>query len=138
MGKKMVVVWVILALVVVGMGYIRLAPSDPAVWHQMPDTVQDRDFANGLIRVVETGPEGLAQLDAIATATPRTERLFGAVEEGLVTYVTRSAVFGFPDYTTARQSGDRLEIHARARFGKSDLGVNQQRVEGWIEALQPR
>lgn len=137
MGKKMVILWALLALVVVGLGYIRLAPSDPTVWHRMPDSVQDRTFANGLVRVVETGPDGLAWLDAIATATPRTVRQFGTVGEGQVTYLTRTAVFGFPDYTTARQNGDRLEIYARARFGKSDLGVNQARVEGWIDALQP-
>ncbi|MEP3332951.1 DUF1499 domain-containing protein [Sedimentitalea sp.] len=134
----MVIVWLVLTLVVVAMGYIRLAPSDPVEWHQMPDQPQVEDFANGVIRVVETGPNGLAELDAIATATPHTERRFGSVEDGMVTYVTRSLVFGFPDYTTVRQTGDTLEIYGRARFGKSDLGVNRARVEGWIDALQPR
>lgn len=134
----MVIVWLCLTLVVVAMGYVRLAPSDPVEWHQMPDAPQDKDFANGVIRVVETGPNGLAELDAIATATPHTERRFGSIDEGMVTYVTRSVVFGFPDYTTARQTGDTLEIYGRARFGKSDLGVNRERVESWIDALQTR
>lgn len=134
----MVIVWLVLTLVVVAMGYVRLAPSDPVEWRQMPDQPQVKDFANGVMRVVETGPNGLAELDAIATATPYTERRFGSVEDGMVTYVTRSLVFGFPDYTTVRQAGDTLEIYGRARFGKSDLGVNRARVEGWIDALQSR
>lgn len=134
----MVIVWLLVTVVVVAMGYVRLAPSDPVIWHQVPDEPQDKDFANGVIRVVEAGPDGLAELDAIATATRHTDRRFGSLEDGMITYVTRSVVFGFPDYTTVRQTGDTLEIYGRARFGKSDLGVNGQRVEGWIDALQAR
>ncbi len=133
----MVILWLGVTLVVVAMGYVRLAPSDPGKWHRMPDAPRAADFANGVIRVVDTGGDGLARLDRIAGATTHTKPLFGSVGEGMVTYVTRSVVFGFPDYTTARQVGERLEIHGRARFGKSDLGVNRARVEGWIDALQP-
>ncbi len=133
----MVILWVCVTLAVVAMGYVRLAPSDPGKWHQTPDGLQAGDFANGVSRVVDTGDDGLARFDAIAVAEPHTKRLFGSVDEGMVTYVTRSVVFGFPDYTTARQAGDRLEIYGRARFGKSDLGVNRARVENWIDALEP-
>ena len=47
----------------------------------------------------------------------------------MITYVTRSALWGFPDYTTAiAQPDDRggtyLILHGRARYGASDLGVN--------------
>ena len=54
----------------------------------------------------------------------------------MITYVTRSRVFGFPDYTTVRQAGDTLEIHGRLRFGESDMGVNAARVDGWLERLR--
>ena len=55
-----------------------------------------------LLTVAERSPEDvLARLDAIALQTPRTMRLDGSPEDGLITWVTRSAVFGFPDYTTA-------------------------------------
>jgi uncharacterized protein (DUF1499 family) len=133
----MMLLWVLVAVVVVGLGYIRLAPSDPVTWHKMPDARDDRDFANGVIRRLENVPDGLARLDTIITNTPRTKRLFGSPEQGLATYVTRSAVMGFPDYTTAMQDGDNLIIHARARFGRSDFGVNQGRVQRWIDSLQP-
>ena len=120
-----------------GFGYIRLAPSDPAQWHVEPVGDVDQTFEAGVLRVVETGPDGLSRLDAIARATPRTGVLIGSVEEGMVTYITRTRVFGFPDYTTVQQDGDTLRIHARLRFGGSDLGVNQKRVEERLGLLQP-
>ena len=129
--------WVLLAIIVVGLGYIRLAPSDPAQWHVLPDFDRDKDFKAGVMRVVETGPDGLVRLHDIAVATPRTTVLAGSPEEGMVTYVTRTKVFGFPDYTTAAQDGDMLKIYARLRFGRRDSGVNRARVEAWLAALQP-
>ncbi|MEM9126862.1 MAG: DUF1499 domain-containing protein, partial [Pseudomonadota bacterium] len=73
----------------------------------------------------------------IARASARTSVLAGSVSDGLVTYVTRSRLIGFPDYTTAQQDGDTLRIHARLRFGRSDFGVNRNRVDTWLAALQP-
>ncbi len=137
MGKVMILLWVLAALVVVMLGYVRLAPSDPVAWHKMVATTENRDFANGVVRVVQTGPDGIERFDALALATARTVRLFGAVDDGMATYVTRSAMVGFPDYTTVKQEGDTLRIHARARFGRSDFGVNRDRVQKWIDALQP-
>ncbi|WP_342635567.1 DUF1499 domain-containing protein [Antarcticimicrobium luteum] len=130
------VLWVLLALVVGGMLYIRLAPSDPARWHRAPEASVDKTFQSGVTRRVAAGPDGLARLDAIIRATPRTRMLAGTLGAGMVTYVTRSRVMGFPDYTTVQQVGDALEIYARSRFGRSDLGVNGARVEGWLAALE--
>jgi len=53
----------------------------------------------------------------------------------MITYVTRSRVFGFPDYTTVRQAGPQLEIYGRLRFGRSDLGVNAARIDGWLQSF---
>lgn len=128
--------WILLCVAVVANGYVRLAPSDPAHWHVRLDFDGNRDFDGGVERVLEAGPQALAQLDAIIRATPRTSRLAGSVVGGHVTYVTRSRVLGFPDYTTVQQQGDTLRIFARLRFGRSDLGVNRARVEQWIDALQ--
>jgi uncharacterized protein (DUF1499 family) len=90
-------------------------------------------MAGGVMRVV---PGDLAALDGIIRAEPRTQVLAGSVEAGMVTYVTRSRVFGFPDYTTVAQRGDDLAIHARLRYGQSDMGVNKARVERWLTALR--
>lgn len=123
--------WLLVAVAVLLGGYIRLAPSDPDRWHVAPQGT-DRDLPNGVVRVVETGSDGLARLSAIARATPRTRVLAGSVEAGMVTYVTRSLAFGFPDYTTAQQDGDTLRIYARSRFGRKDFGVNRERVTKWV------
>ncbi|MBQ0749371.1 MAG: DUF1499 domain-containing protein [Roseovarius sp.] len=122
----------VLVAIVAGMAYVRLAPSDPARWHAMPESLAPGDLAGGAVRVV---PGDLAALDAIIRATPRTQILAGDVAQGMITYVTRSRVFGFPDYTTVRQTGERLEIYGRLRFGKSDLGVNAARIDGWLQRL---
>ncbi len=111
---------------------IRVMPSDPDRWHEMPENVADRDLDGGAMRSVEGD---LAVLDRIIRDTPRTEVLAGSVDEGIVTYVTRSRVFGFPDYTTVRQDDDRLDIYGRLRFGRSDMGVNADRIDGWLRQL---
>ncbi|WP_170424317.1 DUF1499 domain-containing protein [Ruegeria arenilitoris] len=134
---KMIALWLGIGAVILLGAYIRLAPSDPAKWHVAPVGEQNRDLEGGAIRVVETGPDGLAKLDAIARDTPRTSVLAGSVDEGMITYITRTNVIGFPDYTTAQQDGDTLRIYARLRFGRSDFGVNRARVEGWLALLQP-
>ena len=137
MGKLMILIWVLVAVVVVMLGYIRLAPSDPVVWNVMPQSVEaDKDFKNGVIRVVEIGSDGLTRFDEIAMKTARTKRIPETGQGSMVTYVTRSAVLGFPDYTTVRQDGEKLTIYARARFGRSDFGVNRDRVQTWIDALK--
>ena len=134
---KSMVLWLLIALVA-GFGlFFRLAPSDPARWHLPVVAEADRDLPGGVIRVIKTGPDGLARLDVVARATPRTTVLAGSVDEGTVTFVTRSRVFGFPDYTTAQQNGDTLRIFGRLRFGRRDFDVNRTRVEGWLAALQP-
>lgn len=119
-----------------GLAWIRLAPSDPARWHVAPTVEGDEDLPGGAKRrVAGAGQNALARLDAIARATPRTSVLAGSVADGMVTYVTRSRLFGFPDYSTVRQEGDDLLLHARLRFGQSDMGVNRARVEQWLRRL---
>jgi hypothetical protein len=142
------VLW-LLALVVVAAGvWVRVAPDDPAVWHVDPVT---EAAADGAIRtgmgdaraalVLPGVPEEvLARLDAIALATPRTRRLAGSAAEGRITWVTRSALWGFPDYTTAAvradAGGTRLDLFGRLRFGVADLGVNAARLTDWVGRLK--
>jgi len=136
MGRLMTALWVLVAIIVVGMGYIRLAPSDPARWHVAPDVRENADLTHGVKRVIAAGPAALGQLDAIIRESPRTRVLAGSVEEGMITYVTRTAVMGFPDYTTIQAAGDQVQIYGRLRFGRSDLGVNRNRVDGWLAMLE--
>ncbi|REC58451.1 DUF1499 domain-containing protein [Rhodosalinus sediminis] len=135
-----VVIWLGVLILLVAANFaawVRFAPSDPARWHVAPEVTGDEDLTGGVKRrVAGAGPEALRRFDAIARATPRTQVLAGSVAEGMVTYVTRSALWGFPDYTTVAQEGDDLIIHGRLRFGTSDMGVNRARVDRWIAALR--
>ena len=134
----------LLAAVLVGLvafaAYVRLAPSDPARWHVMPEAagpageVQSGEGWASL-RLAGDGADLLARLDAVAMATPRTTRLAGSVAEGRITWVTRSALWGFPDYTTAEAGSDGVAVMARLRFGGSDLGVNAARLRDWLARL---
>ena len=133
-----------LAAVAGGVGYVRLAPSDPARWHL--DLAAGSLPANAHVFCIRPdnryGPiagdpkDLLARLDAIALTSPRTERLAGSAAEGRITWVTRSAVIGFPDYTTAEvMAGPSLCIMGRQRFGSEDWGVNAARIGGWVQEL---
>ncbi|MFN6924093.1 MAG: DUF1499 domain-containing protein [Tabrizicola sp.] len=136
--------WFLLAGVVALALYVRLAPSDPARWHVTPgaggpwgEIVAGDNSASARLGP-DVGPPGdlLARLDAIALATPRTTRLAGSVESGRITWVTRSRIWGFPDYTTAEARADGLYLLARSRFGQRDLGVNAARLTDWLARLQ--
>ena len=135
-------------LLVMGFGlYVRLAPSDPALWHVAPlpaattdcTVEQGRGDARATCLLPIPPAEALARLDSLALATPRTTRLAGSAEEGRITWITRSALWGFPDYITAEATpdgtGTRLTLHARLRFGSSDLGVNAARLRDWLPKL---
>lgn len=131
-------VWLIVLLILGGLAWIRLAPSDPGVWHVDPLVTANQDLVDGVRRRLQGDAATLAELHRIVLETPRTEVLAGSVEEGRITYVTRSQWFGFPDYTTVQLGPEGLGLWARLRFGKSDLGVNKARVEGWLSRLPAR
>ena len=132
------------------LAYIRLAPSDPAIWHLSPVTVASAGQGSCL-DAITTQPNGaraaclfpdtpeslLAKLDQIALATPRTTRLDGTPQTGRITWITRTALIGYPDYTTAEATqtptGSRLDLHARQRFGGADFGVNTARLKDWLK-----
>jgi len=128
--------WAIIVIILGGLAWIRFAPSDPAVWHVDPKVTADQDLAGGVRRRIPADDGTSAELDRIILATPRTEVLAGSVEDGMVTYVTRSQWMGFPDYTTVMKNDDVLELFARSRFGQSDMGVNKARVESWLDRLE--
>ncbi|ETW14463.1 hypothetical protein ATO8_01100 [Roseivivax marinus] len=130
--------WPIVLVVVGGLVWIRFAPSDPDTWHVDPQVTADQDLSNGVRRRIPAGADTLDRLNGIILATPRTDRLAGSVDEGRVTYVTRSKWMGFPDYTTIEREADEqvVELWARARFGKSDMGVNRGRVDNWLSELR--
>jgi uncharacterized protein DUF1499 len=128
---------VIIVLGAIGtLAFIRFAPVNVDRWHVPVTASTSRDLPNGSIRVTKTDPQALARADAAVRALPRTKVLAGSVDEGRITYVTRSAMFGFPDYTTIEYSDGLLRMYSRARFGSSDFGVNRARLERLLVAAK--
>lgn len=145
----------LLALIVLGFGlYVRLAPSDAARWHQpLPtDSIaladcllsiqQGKGEARAACLVPGETTDVLMALDQVAMTTPRTRRLAGSWADGRITWISRSALWGFPDYITGQvtpgpDGKTRLDLHARLRFGESDLGVNAARLADWLGRLNP-
>ena len=144
----------VMAVAVLGLAaYVRLAPFNPAIWHTALPTDTRQIDGDNCADAVDTQTKGamaacmvngsatqvLAKLNATALATPRTRLVAGSPDEGRMTWETRSAFWGFPDYTTAQAQtrGDqaRIEIIARLRFGGSDFGVNAARLRAWLSAL---
>lgn len=155
------------ALVIAGLiigAIIRFSPSDPARFHialhPRPAILGPAILGPAILGLPKTGGRAqvtalrggaygdvpasaesaqdiLARLDAIALASPRTVRLAGSADAGHITWITRSAFWGFPDYTTAQAHPQGVTLYARLRFGRSDMGVNAARLRAWMGALYP-
>jgi uncharacterized protein (DUF1499 family) len=140
------VVAALVVLIAAGLAWIRLAPSDPLRWNADPRAASaghqgflvrplDGDVES---QVYTIPPERLLEIVTdIAAAWPRTLLL---AREGLrATWITRTKILGFPDYTTveavADPDGSRLIVYARQRFGLGDMGVNEARVRRWLKTL---
>ncbi|OYU39041.1 MAG: hypothetical protein CFE33_11420 [Pseudorhodobacter sp. PARRP1] len=149
MKKSMVLASAALILAAGAMAFIRLAPADPGQWDialqprpteiAIPSPDKIAVLSNGayidLTAAADQTQAVLAELDGIALASPRTQRVAGSAETGRITWVTRSAFWGFPDYTTAESTPTGVTVFARQRFGAGDWGVNAARLSAWITAL---
>ncbi|CAN5790354.1 hypothetical protein BH23PSE1_BH23PSE1_09280 [soil metagenome] len=150
----------VVLLAAVSIGWIALAPTDPAGWHVDPVAAPDDGAANAwrLGPAGEPGSEAVAGWDAAAPVydldvgalaeavdrgalgEPGTQRIAGGPQGLWVTYLQRSRWMRFPDDMPVRAMPiggccATLAIYSRARFGQSDRGVNRARVERWLAAL---
>jgi hypothetical protein len=123
------------------MFYVRGAAVDVAAWH-VPLLPRPAVLGSPSAQVVVLPNAAyvdvvgdLARLEAVAAAWPHTRVLAGSVAEGRITWVTRTAFWGFPDFTTAEATPAGLTIYARARYGTHDYGVNAARLRAWLGAL---
>lgn len=143
---------IIVVLVCAGLLIIRTAGHDPDIWHVDPTNITRTGRPNDalaapvgttraepdivLIPLHRPARELLASLDAVARAEPRVKVVAGSPETGRITYVQRSAIIGFPDYISVTavetEAGNGLVLWSRARYGYSDLGVNQARLQRWL------
>ena len=80
---------------------------------------------------------------AMAAAQPHTFLAADYAAERQTHWVVRSAVFNFPDLVTAQVSdagadSSTLVLYSRSVYGRSDLGVNRQRLDSWLAALRTK
>lgn len=135
------VIWILAALAVLAAllaVYARLKPIDPVRFAAQPGPVEPgiHKLPGGVKYVMplsELPEDALTKLLAILRQTPRTTEV--ATDHGH-SFITRSRGFGFPDVTRIWQADDHLHIHAHLVIGKSDLGVNGDRVRQWDKALR--
>jgi uncharacterized protein (DUF1499 family) len=79
----------------------------------------------------------------VALAQPRTFLASTDPAARQAHFVTRSAWLNFPDLVTAQvgelgPDASALTLYSRSVYGYSDLGVNRQRLNAWLDALQTK
>jgi len=130
------------AVVIAALGlvlWVRLAPFEGARWHVDPGAAPDPATPNfaRLDMVVPLPPADAATRLAEVAAASGAVVVAGGGQH--VTFVNRSSLMAYPDYTSVRLSevdgGTRIEAFARARFGHSDMGVNRARLGRWQAEL---
>jgi hypothetical protein len=140
---------------VFGVAYVRSVEGDPERWHVDPRNADRSDRPNDfLVLPPEDGAGDISgpifdipaqdladRFSEVLADEARLSRLAGNLTEGFATYVVRSRWVGWPDYVSVLiepvgENRSTIAIWSRARFGYSDMGVNEERVRRWLEALQ--
>lgn len=137
----------LILMMIVGLGWIRYAPTDSDDWHVDPAEVDDpgprgyRVIGRDAPRVPGHPDDVLEALIEIAGDEPRVRVLEGDVDEGMITWVARTKWMGFRDYVTIKATDEgsetKVSIASRSRYNVgSDLGVNRDRIERWLAELE--
>lgn len=133
----------LVAIALLFAAYVRFAPTDPRAWNEPITAIEGADLPGGAIRVLEADIEMYRRVRSVLGDLPRTQLITRAREivgsqkdERRITYVTRSRLWGFPDYTTVQFSGGVLKLYGRLRFGVVDMGVNRERLQQVFRAAE--
>ena len=127
-------------LVAASAAYVRFAPVPQDRFYETPGPMEVGEHTStggfkAVVPLADLPEDAEARLLEIIEATPRTEPAGKAVARPKA-YVTRSALWSFPDVTVVWVEDDALHIHGGLVYGSSDLGVNAKRIQGWLEQLR--
>lgn len=135
----------LIVVVIVAAAVVRLRPLSPKKHHIDVEALIAKGGRGQFSRLVIVQGDPLlvaAKMKAIIEATPRTALLAGTLsveKPQLITrasYVTRSAIWGFPDVTAvkieASNVGMLVSLHGRLIYGVDDFGVNEARINSWF------
>lgn len=135
----------VLAFILILLLVFRLFPVDTEQFHVDPAEADERRSEVRLIgrdapRFPAPANVVLETVIDIATSDPGVRVVEGGVDEGMVTLVARSRVFGFRDFITFKAvdepGGAKLSVFARPRINGYDWGVNAKRLDRWLGELQ--
>lgn len=144
-----VLIYIIIAvvlLVAAAAVYVRVAAIDPTGLHVNPNDVVPPSSPNYALLTGTTGSyidvppsEVATRLAALAEAN-NAQLLEGSPDDGLVTYIVRSRIMGFPDVVsialTPEGAGTQVDLFSRSIYGYSDLGVNTARAQDWLQTMR--
>lgn len=123
----------------------RLIPIDTEPFHEDP---AEPDHQRSEVRMIgRDAPRFPADADTVLETLIDIARqdwgvriVQGSVDEGMITFVARSRVFGFRDFITFKATdeagGSKLAVFARPRFNVYDWGVNARRLDRWLGELE--
>jgi uncharacterized protein (DUF1499 family) len=160
MKRRTRIVWTILIFLLILAGsaivtvriMVRPAMTDFVDFAELKRSATDNDalacppgFCSARVDVT-TAPiamsaaELAAKIKALPALEPRTTMVGENDASFQYALVQRSALFNFPDtINIAIQPLDAshaaIAIYSRSRYGKSDLGVNMQRLQRWLALL---
>lgn len=136
-------------IIIIVLCYIRFAKPNDSNWHIDPELVAQNDLRNSFLNNSKSGnfsyyavpiKDLYLKLYEIAEAD-KCQRVFGNIDEGLITFVCRSRFWGFPDYISIsfkeHETGkSSLSVFSRSRFGVYDFGKNKKRMKKWLKQLK--
>ena len=136
-------------IIIIVLCYIRFSKPNESNWHVDPELVSQNDLRNSFLNNSKRSnffyyavpvKELYLKLHEISEAD-KCQRVFGNIDEGLITFVCRSRFLGFPDYVSislkeheTRKSS--LSVFSRSRFGVYDFGKNKKRMKKWLRQLE--
>jgi uncharacterized protein (DUF1499 family) len=61
--------------------------------------------------------------------------------QGMLRFVQRSRILGFPDTIDVKvvpgaEGGAAVLLYSRSKLGRSDMGVNRERIARWIGLIE--
>ena len=140
---------VIIAAVLLVLGWIRFSPHNIDEWHMDPADA-DEPGRNGSRMIGRDAPRFpgdpetiLKALAEVALSEPGVRFLEGSTGEGMLTFVARTKVLGLRDYVTVKAVAEgretKLAVISRARISQgTDGGRNRERLDRWLAELQVR
>jgi uncharacterized protein (DUF1499 family) len=80
------------------------------------------------------------EIDKIVMKQPRTNFVAEDKSNNNVEYIQRTLIFRFPDVITWKiiptsEKESTFAVHSYSVYGAGDLGVNANRIQGWIKEL---